>query len=244
MPNRKGVKATVNTAYTSPARIKLQQRRAQALALRVNGRSFKDIAEELSCATGTAFNYITKAIKDLIPQETAKQVLALQLQRYDALVEVYQPKALAGDAEAAKLVLKIENQRSRLFGLYPGDGKTSQHLHVHDAGPAKGLEVVFRRSPFVNEPIPSPLDLGHDEYRALPPPPEIPIARPEPQPTYEPEPTATPEPPRAAPKTEFDLGPDELDKLGLLGTVPWHKRPRRARPYRGQLQWGRDKKSR
>src|SRR5262249_46403119 len=100
-------------------------------------------------------------------------------------------------------------------------------------------------SPFIDETMPGPLDLGHDEYRALPPPPEIPIAPPEPQPYRpEPEPVASPEPKRAAPRTEFDLEPAELDKLGLLDTDPWHKRPRRTRPYRGPLQWGRSKKAR
>ena len=117
MPNRKGVRSTTNTAHTSPGSIRLQKRRARALELREHGHSFKSIASELKCANGTAFNYVAQALKDIVPRETAAQVVAVELQRYDALIQKFYPKALKGDEKAAELVLKISNQRAKLVGL-------------------------------------------------------------------------------------------------------------------------------
>src|SRR5262249_27676684 len=130
--------------------------------------------------------------------------------------------------------------RSRLTGLFP-DGKGQQHLHLHDAGAAKGLEVVFRRSPFTHEPIPGPYDLAGDEYKLLPPPAEIPIAPPEP---VDQSPDIRPETPKPRGRTEFDLTSEEAIALGLPDPVPWHRKKLTGRLRKGPLTWGRDKTGR
>jgi DNA-binding CsgD family transcriptional regulator len=108
-----------NTSHTSPGSIQLQQRRARALELRLAGKPFRAIAKELKCSPQTAFNYIATLMENTIPRESAAQLLTLELQRFDALLETFMPKARRGDKAAAELCLKIEHQRSRLCGLYP-----------------------------------------------------------------------------------------------------------------------------
>src|SRR6516164_3474531 len=108
-----------NTSHTSPGSIQLQQRRARALELRLAGKPFRAIAKELKCSPQTAFNYIVTIMENTIPRESAAQLLTLELQRFDALLETFMPKARRGDKAAAELCLKIEHQRSRLCGLYP-----------------------------------------------------------------------------------------------------------------------------
>jgi hypothetical protein len=133
-----------NTSHTSPGSIRLQQRRAQALQLRLAGKPYRAIAKELKCSPQTAFNYIVTAMENMIPRESAAQVLTLELQRFDALLETFMPKAKRGDKAAAELVLKIEHQRARLAGLYP---QRDAPL-IFNAGPIisaedTGIELMF-----------------------------------------------------------------------------------------------------
>jgi hypothetical protein len=72
--------------------------------------------------------------------------LTLELQRFDTLLETFMPKARRGDKAAAELVLKIENQRSRLCGLYP---QPNMPLIFNNTGPSAedtGVELVFVKS--------------------------------------------------------------------------------------------------
>jgi len=117
--NRKGAIQRPNTSNTSPASIKLQKRRAQALELRERDHSYRAIAQELKCAPQTVLNYVVEAMRQTIPKESAHQVLILETRRFDAMLAKFYPRALRGDKAAAELVLRIEHQRARLCGLYP-----------------------------------------------------------------------------------------------------------------------------
>jgi DNA-binding CsgD family transcriptional regulator len=117
--NRKGAIQRPNTSNTSPASIRLQKRRAQALELRERGHSYRTIAQELKCSPQTVLNYVAEAMRQAIPKESAHQVLILETRRFDAMLAKFYPRALRGDKAAAELVLKIEHQRARLCGLYP-----------------------------------------------------------------------------------------------------------------------------
>src|SRR6516225_9234510 len=142
--NKKGWVQRPNTCHTSPGSIGLQKRRAQALELREQGRSYRSIAQELQCSPQTVLNYVAAAIRQTIPKETAQQVLILEMRRFDAMLAKFYPQALEGDKAAAELCLKISHQRSRLAGLYP---QRDSPL-IFNAGPIisaedTGVEVHF-----------------------------------------------------------------------------------------------------
>ena len=153
-----GIKATVNTSRLSPAAIERHKRRAKALELRSTGASFQAISEELGISVPTAFRDVEKAVKDLIPPETASQVVIMDIARFDAMITKYYPLALDGDQKSAELVLKISHQRARLLGLYPADGQPSLHFHAHsENAEAAGIKVEFvKPDPAVLEANPIP----------------------------------------------------------------------------------------
>jgi DNA-binding CsgD family transcriptional regulator len=140
--NRKGAIQRPNTSNTSPASIRLQKRRAQALELRERGRSYRAIAQELKCSPQTVLNYVVAAMRQTIPKESAQQVLVLEMRRFDSLLAKFYPQALKGDKAAAELVLKIEHQRARLCGLYP---QPNMPLIFNNIGPNaddRGYEIT------------------------------------------------------------------------------------------------------
>jgi hypothetical protein len=80
-----------------------------------------------------------------IPRESAAQLLTLELQRYDALLETFMPKARRGDKQAAELVLNIEHERSRLCGLHPRPNTPLIFNATLNAESDSGFELTFVR---------------------------------------------------------------------------------------------------
>src|SRR5262249_11178540 len=237
---KRGVIKRPNTSYTSPRAIELQKKRAECLGRRLRGASYRDIATAMHISPSLAHEYVCRALKDFVPAEDAKQVLAQELQRFDETQSAVSPAATKGDNAAIETTLKIMRMRGRYLNLFADSKGGGVHVNVA-TGPREPLQVVFRRSPFVTRPWPGPFDLGPDEYRARPPPARIPIAPPEPEPVEQPvEPYIETKAPK--PRTEFDLSSDEATALGLPDPVPWHKKKLTGRLRRGPLQWGRDRK--
>jgi len=146
--NKRAVLQRPKTSYTSPRLIQQRQRQAAALDFRLQGHAYHRIAKELHCHPSTAHDLVVKGLHNMVPRETAQQVLAMELARLDALLEKYQPLALrgAGDKGAAELCLKISNQRCRLAGLYPDRHGGVNVLFGNGSQPNAedvGIEVVF-----------------------------------------------------------------------------------------------------
>ena len=146
--NKRAVLQRPKTSYTSPRVIQQRQRQAAALDFRLQGHAYHRIAKELHCHPSTAHDLVVKGLHNMVPRETAQQVLAMELARLDALLEKYQPLALrgAGDKGAAELCLKISNQRCRLAGLYPDRHGGVNVLFGNGSQPNAedvGIEVVF-----------------------------------------------------------------------------------------------------
>jgi len=231
--HKKGAIQRPGTSYTSPRAIQLQKRRAECLSRRLQGTSYRDIATAMHISPALAHEDVCRALKEFVPAEDAKQVLAQELQRLDEMQSAVSDAATKGDNAAIETTLKIMRMRGRYLNLF-ADGKGGG-VHVNVAtGPREPMQVVFVKSPYKNEPLPGPLDLGASEYRALPPPP-IPIAPPEPQPTpykAEPEPVEAPKPRK--PRTELDLSSEEALALGLPDPVPWYKKKLKGRLRKSQ----------
>src|SRR5262249_46993324 len=125
--------------------------------------------------------------------------------------------ALKGDTAAIETTLKIMRMRGRYLNLF-AEGKGGGVQVNVATGPREPMKVVFVKSPYTNEPMLGPYDLSADEYKLLPPPAEtIPIAPPEPEPTYRTKPEPV-EAPRRQARTEFELSSEEAVALGLPGS--------------------------
>src|SRR6516162_10337808 len=153
--NKRAVLQRPGTSYTSPNAIKLQQRRAAALDYRLQGRAYHWIAKALDCHPSTAHDYVVKALRDMIPRETAEAVLQLEMARLDAMQGAIFANAANGDIPSIDACLRIIHQRARLLGLYPSD-KHHSPLHVSvgaDAPNAEdtGIEVRFVTSRWSRE---------------------------------------------------------------------------------------------
>lgn len=94
----------------------LAHRTRKALTLRLQGLTFREVAEQVGVSVATAHKYVTRALAD-IPKGEADTLRALECERLDALQAAYWDAALAGNLDAADRVLRIIDRRARLLGL-------------------------------------------------------------------------------------------------------------------------------
>ena len=89
----------------------------QAIELRKAGVTLRDIATRLGWNSPQAAHKSIRSVMDSVTAESVGELRALQAERLDALLVAYYPQAVRGDVKAAEIVLKVESQRARLFGL-------------------------------------------------------------------------------------------------------------------------------
>jgi hypothetical protein len=148
---RKGAIARPNTSHTSPRAILMKQRMATAIDYRLQGHAYWRIAKAMGCDASTVHNYVVKALKEMIPPDSAQQVLRLELARLDAMQAAIFSSANAGDIPAIDATLRIMAQRARLLGLNADKPNNSLNLNIGgnrsglDAREC-GIQVTFVRS--------------------------------------------------------------------------------------------------
>ena len=97
--------------------VNAHERTIQALELRKAGFTYSVIAEKLGyTGKAAAWDAVNRALKQL-KREPAEGVLALELERLDALYKSMYPQALKGNLGAVDRCLKISERRARLLGL-------------------------------------------------------------------------------------------------------------------------------
>jgi len=109
-----------NMPASKAQRAKTAQRRAQAIALRLAGASYEQIAQQLGYASrSAAYTDIDRALrKGLAEQERDGALLRQQeLERLDRLQAGIWPRAISGDYRAADTALRIIDRRCKLLGL-------------------------------------------------------------------------------------------------------------------------------
>lgn len=98
-----------------------RERASKALALRREGASYSQIAQELRVSTTTAFDDVDKALKE-ITREPAEDVLKLELERLDSMFFRLSTqigrvnRSLAKEQEKGTLDLKGVDALRRLIG--------------------------------------------------------------------------------------------------------------------------------
>ncbi|WP_432559264.1 hypothetical protein [Granulicoccus sp. GXG6511] len=102
-----------------------QARRAKAVELRMAGKTYQQIADLLGYANkGTVHRILTNALTEH-EVDSIDELRFLEAQRLDAVQAAYWDQAMKGDYKAARIVLRIMDQRARLLGLYPAPNKRS-----------------------------------------------------------------------------------------------------------------------
>lgn len=98
-----------------------------ALELRLSGRRWTDIAESLGYADESGPRKAVERLLDRTGAELVGEYRAQELARLDRVHETYWPAALAGDTDAAGLVLKTHDRRVKLLGLAPAERHQLTH---------------------------------------------------------------------------------------------------------------------
>jgi predicted transcriptional regulator len=112
-----------NVGKKSPDAINAAVRAGEALRLRCKGKTYNQIAKVLGVSSGSVYNYISTALRELREQtaETAEELRELELSKYDAWQQAAEQVLEQGD-ETAQLhaidrLLRVSERRSKLLGL-------------------------------------------------------------------------------------------------------------------------------
>lgn len=103
----------------SAPRIAAAKRRTEALALRLEGKTFKAIGDAMSCSEQRAHRMVTQELARLNARraEAADEVTRLECERLDALLAAVMPGARQGKVRHIDRVLAIMQRRAKLLGL-------------------------------------------------------------------------------------------------------------------------------
>lgn len=89
---------------------------SEALKLRSNGLTYREIAELLGVDPSTAYRRVKRALSSVVA-EAVEEHRSLELLRLDSLHAALWSKALEGNLSAVKGILSIMERRSKLLGL-------------------------------------------------------------------------------------------------------------------------------
>jgi hypothetical protein len=107
---------------TGDVALRLSADEKKAIELRDNGLTIREIAAEMGCAVGTAFNRVLRGIRKL-PQEAAKRVQDKEVAECDILMaESFSRAMKVGDEMkdwfmAVKAICMIKDRKARYLGL-------------------------------------------------------------------------------------------------------------------------------
>jgi hypothetical protein len=118
----------------SQAQAERRSKTLQALALRASGATYKQIAQALEVSEPTAWRIVQQEAENAI-QESAREILDLELTRLDRLQMGIYADAISGDLSAIDRVLKIMEQRAKLLGLY-------DRAPQQDQLPSEGVVII------------------------------------------------------------------------------------------------------
>ncbi|WP_182349342.1 hypothetical protein [Tomitella gaofuii] len=127
------------TSKRNPIRREHQAQRAkQALQLRLEGHTFRGIAEQLGVSPATIVADVDKALSD-IPKREAEQLRGEEILRLDRLQRGVWQEAINGDIHASQQALRIIDRRAKMLGL---DAPQRVELGAQDAD----LEAVLAKA--------------------------------------------------------------------------------------------------
>jgi hypothetical protein len=93
-----------------------RKRQHQALQLHQEGRSFQEIADLLGVKRNTAYQYVVRALDELIMKD-AEVIRSAELSRLYAMRSQIWAEAMGGSTSKMQLILEIDD---RIFKISPG----------------------------------------------------------------------------------------------------------------------------
>src|SRR4051794_21760522 len=105
-----------NTENPPPGAVEilLAQKAQRALDMRLGGKTYREIADELGYKNpGGVYEIVRKAIAK-ITRDSAEDLRALETQRLDKLLGAVWPIAMTGDVAAVDRVLRIQERRANV----------------------------------------------------------------------------------------------------------------------------------
>jgi DNA-binding CsgD family transcriptional regulator len=106
-------------APTAASRVRHADRKAQALAMRIEGASSPEIARALNVSRQTAWRLISGALAERKAEiaERTEELRAIEHERYEQYIEKLRPMALAGDLGAHRALLRWHERLAKLLNL-------------------------------------------------------------------------------------------------------------------------------
>jgi hypothetical protein len=103
----------------SPPKVQAAVRRKEAVDLRIEGKTYREIGQELGVTPTRARQLVAEALAGLQKDtaESAEELRRLELDRLDQLQSGLWEEAAGGNLKAVGAALKIMERRARLVGL-------------------------------------------------------------------------------------------------------------------------------
>jgi len=135
----------------APKKINKEDQKRKAVELRKRGAGMQEIASAMGISVSWASRLIKQALNEYkeATQEEVEHLRDIEISRLDQMFRKYYPKALEGDVEAAKLCLKLQDQRAKYHNnlqnpdelMITGDpNKPIQVSHEHKAVPIQAFQ--------------------------------------------------------------------------------------------------------
>jgi AraC-like DNA-binding protein len=125
---------------TRPETIEAKLRAANAVKLRMEGRTFPEIAQELGYNSQQAAHDAVKRALVATLREPSDALRTLELERIDVLWQMQFMNATSGDVQACMACLKLQERRAKLLGL---DAPVQQEISGKDGAPLGGGTFVL-----------------------------------------------------------------------------------------------------
>lgn len=136
----------------SQEKVKISKKEKQALELRDEGKTIRQIAAEMGCSIGGAYNYVWRGIRKL-PQEVAKRVRDKEVANCDLLIaegmlRTIESEDLKDWLMGVKGISMQQDRKSRFLGLDAPRENRNTNIEVTASDEelrAKALELLGRQ---------------------------------------------------------------------------------------------------
>lgn len=104
--------------WRAPEKVREErEREARAVEMRMQGASFREIAQAVGYANEASAARAFWRAMDRTPAENVVQLRRTESQRIDQIIQALWPNAMAGSARHGEVICKLIERKARLLGL-------------------------------------------------------------------------------------------------------------------------------
>lgn len=103
----------------SAAKVRRESMAGEAVALRIRGKTYQQIAQTLGVSDGLAFKVINEELerRRSITREQIETIRDIELERLESWLDKLDPNIEVGDTKSIQTAVKIQERKSKLLGL-------------------------------------------------------------------------------------------------------------------------------